>query len=76
MENRAVVYLGTTLIKHVCLATFLQVSDDDSFDPYQRIDADCSDLRIDVKITVFIGSTSVDIMSNGMGLGDRSKRWF
>lgn len=33
----AVVYLGTTLIKLVCLATFLQVSDNDSFDPYQEL---------------------------------------
>eukprot|EP00249_Psilotum_nudum_P005942 c19339_g2_i2 orf=598-1053(-) len=31
----AVVYLGTTLIKLVCLATFLQVSENDRFDLYQ-----------------------------------------
>jgi hypothetical protein len=33
----ALVYLGTTLIKLVCLATFLQVSDNDNFDPYQEL---------------------------------------
>ncbi|GMP45148.1 hypothetical protein CsSME_00013771 [Camellia sinensis var. sinensis] len=31
----AVVYLGTALVKLVCLATFLKVSENDSFDPYQ-----------------------------------------
>ncbi|KAL4278088.1 hypothetical protein GQ457_03G039170 [Hibiscus cannabinus] len=31
----AVVYLGTALVKLVCLATFLQVSENDGFDPYQ-----------------------------------------
>eukprot|EP00249_Psilotum_nudum_P005941 c19339_g2_i1 orf=598-1284(-) len=33
----AVVYLGTTLIKLVCLATFLQVSENDRFDLYQEL---------------------------------------
>ncbi|KAH8516512.1 hypothetical protein H0E87_004741 [Populus deltoides] len=31
----ALVYLGTALVKLVCLATFLKVSENDSFDPYQ-----------------------------------------
>ncbi|RVX15260.1 Transmembrane protein 147 [Vitis vinifera] len=33
----ALVYLGTALIKLVCLATFLNVSENDSFDPYQEL---------------------------------------
>ncbi|CAM8923626.1 unnamed protein product [Rhodiola kirilowii] len=33
----AVVYIVTALIKLVCLATFLNVSDNDSFDPYQEL---------------------------------------
>ncbi|CAL5332329.1 unnamed protein product [Camellia sinensis] len=33
----AVVYLGTALVKLVCLATFLKVSENDSFDPYQEL---------------------------------------
>ena len=33
----ALVYLGTALIKLVCLATFLKVSENDSFDPYQEL---------------------------------------
>ncbi|CAB4296398.1 unnamed protein product [Prunus armeniaca] len=32
----ALVYLGTALVKLVCLATFLKVSDNESFDPYQE----------------------------------------
>lgn len=32
----ALVYLGTALIKLVCLATFLKVPENDSFDPYQE----------------------------------------
>ncbi|KAK1300993.1 hypothetical protein QJS10_CPB13g00165 [Acorus calamus] len=32
----ALVYLGTALVKLVCLATFLKVPDNDSFDPYQE----------------------------------------
>ncbi|KAJ0024020.1 hypothetical protein Pint_08872 [Pistacia integerrima] len=31
----ALVYLGTALVKLVCLATFLKVSENDNFDPYQ-----------------------------------------
>ncbi|KAF8410596.1 hypothetical protein HHK36_003128 [Tetracentron sinense] len=31
----ALVYLGTALVKLVCLATFLKVPENDSFDPYQ-----------------------------------------
>ncbi|XVF63957.1 hypothetical protein PTKIN_Ptkin09bG0128500 [Pterospermum kingtungense] len=31
----ALVYLGTALVKLVCLATFLKVSENDGFDPYQ-----------------------------------------
>ncbi|KAK9216632.1 hypothetical protein WN944_008642 [Citrus x changshan-huyou] len=31
----ALVYLGTALVKLVCLATFLKVSETDNFDPYQ-----------------------------------------
>ncbi|KAF9668619.1 hypothetical protein SADUNF_Sadunf14G0022500 [Salix dunnii] len=33
----ALVYLGTALVKLVCLATFLKVSENDSFDPYQEL---------------------------------------
>ncbi|KAH1065665.1 hypothetical protein J1N35_030652 [Gossypium stocksii] len=33
----ALVYLGTALVKLVCLATFLQVSENDGFDPYQEL---------------------------------------
>ncbi|KAM1875131.1 hypothetical protein EV1_042268 [Malus domestica] len=33
----ALVYLGTALVKLVCLATFLNVSDSESFDPYQEL---------------------------------------
>ncbi|KAL0438634.1 UNVERIFIED_CONTAM: hypothetical protein Slati_2346400 [Sesamum latifolium] len=33
----AVVYLITALVKLVCLATFLNVSESDSFDPYQEL---------------------------------------
>ncbi|KAI9086335.1 hypothetical protein K1719_031789 [Acacia pycnantha] len=33
----AVVYLVTTLVKLVCLATFLKVFESDSFDPYQAV---------------------------------------
>ncbi|XP_075516955.1 uncharacterized protein LOC142551552 [Primulina tabacum] len=33
----AVVYLITTLVKLVCLATFLKVSESDNFDPYQEL---------------------------------------
>ncbi|PIA52411.1 hypothetical protein AQUCO_01000346v1 [Aquilegia coerulea] len=33
----AVVYLITALIKLVCLATFLKVTENDSFDPYQEL---------------------------------------
>ncbi|KAF3446241.1 hypothetical protein FNV43_RR11420 [Rhamnella rubrinervis] len=33
----ALVYLGTALVKLVCLATFLKVSETDSFDPYQEL---------------------------------------
>ncbi|XP_010941886.1 uncharacterized protein [Elaeis guineensis] len=33
----AAVYLGTALVKLVCLATFLNVSENDSFDPYQEL---------------------------------------
>ncbi|CAK9150357.1 unnamed protein product [Ilex paraguariensis] len=33
----ALVYLGTTLVKLVCLATFLKESESDSFDPYQEL---------------------------------------
>ncbi|KAK6131160.1 hypothetical protein DH2020_035100 [Rehmannia glutinosa] len=33
----AVVYLITALVKLVCLATFLKVSESDSFDPYQEL---------------------------------------
>ncbi|MCL7046824.1 hypothetical protein MKW94_006267 [Papaver nudicaule] len=33
----AVVYLGTALIKLVCLATFLKVPENDMFDPYQEL---------------------------------------
>lgn len=32
----AVVYLATALVKLICLATFLKVSESDSFDPYQE----------------------------------------
>ncbi|RZC55656.1 hypothetical protein C5167_014511 [Papaver somniferum] len=32
-----VVYLGTALIKLVCLATFLKVPENDMFDPYQEL---------------------------------------
>ncbi|KAJ7966677.1 Transmembrane protein [Quillaja saponaria] len=32
----ALVYLATALVKLVCLATFLKVSESDSFDPYQE----------------------------------------
>ncbi|KAK3015134.1 hypothetical protein RJ639_006284 [Escallonia herrerae] len=33
----ALVYLGTALVKLVCLATFLNVSESDNFDPYQEL---------------------------------------
>ncbi|KAH9692727.1 transmembrane protein 147 [Citrus sinensis] len=33
----ALVYLGTALVKLVCLATFLKVSENDNFDPYQEL---------------------------------------
>uniref|UniRef100_A0A0E0D7C4 BOS complex subunit TMEM147 n=1 Tax=Oryza meridionalis TaxID=40149 RepID=A0A0E0D7C4_9ORYZ len=33
----AVVYLGTALVKLVCLATLLKVPENDSFDPYQEL---------------------------------------
>ncbi|MBA0808111.1 hypothetical protein Gohar_023872 [Gossypium harknessii] len=33
----ALVYLGTALVKLVCLATFLQMSENDGFDPYQEL---------------------------------------
>ncbi|RRT38375.1 hypothetical protein B296_00054724, partial [Ensete ventricosum] len=33
----AIVYLGTTLVKLICLATFLKVPENDSFDPYQEL---------------------------------------
>lgn len=33
----ALVYLGTALIKLICLATFLKVPESDSFDPYQEM---------------------------------------
>ncbi|KAH9758465.1 transmembrane protein 147 [Citrus sinensis] len=33
----ALVYLGTALVKLVCLATFLKVSETDNFDPYQEL---------------------------------------
>ncbi|KAG6536767.1 transmembrane protein 147-like [Zingiber officinale] len=33
----AIVYLGTALVKLICLATFLEVSDSDSFNPYQEL---------------------------------------
>uniref|UniRef100_A0A2N9IWT3 BOS complex subunit TMEM147 n=1 Tax=Fagus sylvatica TaxID=28930 RepID=A0A2N9IWT3_FAGSY len=33
----SLVYLGTALVKLVCLATFLKVSENDSFDPYQEL---------------------------------------
>ncbi|KAL5705012.1 hypothetical protein ACHQM5_023364 [Ranunculus cassubicifolius] len=33
----AVVYLGTALVKLVCLATFLKVTETDTFDPYQEL---------------------------------------
>ncbi|KAK3425450.1 hypothetical protein EUGRSUZ_F02400 [Eucalyptus grandis] len=33
----ALVYLGTALVKLVCLATFLKVSENESFDPYQEL---------------------------------------
>ncbi|KAH9620989.1 hypothetical protein KSS87_001586 [Heliosperma pusillum] len=33
----AIVYLVTALVKLVCLATFLKVSDNDNFDPYQEL---------------------------------------
>ncbi|KAL3840356.1 hypothetical protein ACJIZ3_024947 [Penstemon smallii] len=33
----AVVYLVTSLVKLVCLATFLKVSESESFDPYQEL---------------------------------------
>ncbi|MQL78733.1 hypothetical protein Taro_011168 [Colocasia esculenta] len=32
----AVVYLGTALVKLICLATFLKLPENDSFDPYQE----------------------------------------
>ncbi|KAJ8450755.1 hypothetical protein Cgig2_021227 [Carnegiea gigantea] len=32
----AAVYLGTALVKLVCLATFLKVSENEAFDPYQH----------------------------------------
>uniref|UniRef100_A0A803QUM0 BOS complex subunit TMEM147 n=1 Tax=Cannabis sativa TaxID=3483 RepID=A0A803QUM0_CANSA len=33
----AIVYLVTALVKLVCLATFLKVSETDHFDPYQML---------------------------------------
>ncbi|KAL5683934.1 hypothetical protein ACJX0J_010319, partial [Zea mays] len=33
----AAVYLGTALVKLVCLATLLKVPENDSFDPYQEL---------------------------------------
>ncbi|URE31537.1 putative membrane protein (DUF2053) [Musa troglodytarum] len=33
----AIVYLGTALVKLICLATFLKVPENDSFDPYQEL---------------------------------------
>ncbi|XP_038970273.1 transmembrane protein 147 [Phoenix dactylifera] len=33
----AAVYLGTALVKLVCLATFLKESENDNFDPYQEL---------------------------------------
>lgn len=33
----AAVYLGTALVKLVCLATFLKVSENEAFDPYQEL---------------------------------------
>eukprot|EP00252_Welwitschia_mirabilis_P003189 TRINITY_DN1327_c0_g1_i1.p1 TRINITY_DN1327_c0_g1~~TRINITY_DN1327_c0_g1_i1.p1 ORF type:complete len:229 (-),score=34.58 TRINITY_DN1327_c0_g1_i1:192-878(-) len=33
----ALVYLGTTLVKLVCLATFLHIPENDGFDPYQEL---------------------------------------
>ncbi|XP_064983001.1 uncharacterized protein LOC135623686 [Musa acuminata AAA Group] len=33
----AIVYLGTALVKLICLATFLKVPENDNFDPYQEL---------------------------------------
>ncbi|XP_059433350.1 uncharacterized protein LOC132166539 isoform X1 [Corylus avellana] len=60
----AIAYLGTALVKLVCLATFLKVSENDCFDPYQVALSFPYELLEGILMVLFIESVAYGFPSN------------